>query len=139
LDSTIAQLDRARQARPKGVTALGVLATLIGLLGIGGGAVLISNTDVTLAALSAFALIIGFLYLIAGVGFFRGNERAWALGMIVSVLALIRNSAEVATGEVAFGAPGVTVATIVIYYLTRPAAKAFFGRVPMGANSSPSH
>ncbi|MDA4118812.1 MAG: hypothetical protein OK455_10785 [Thaumarchaeota archaeon] len=47
---------------------------------------------------------------------------------MVSVFALVRNLAEIAAGEVAYGVPGVVVAVVVIYYLTRPDAKAFFGR-----------
>jgi uncharacterized membrane protein (DUF2068 family) len=104
------------------------LAVLIGLLGIGGGALLVLSTNLTLAILSALALVIGVLYIVAGIGFFRGNRWAWILGIGVSLVALVRNSAEIAAGSAAFGIPGIIVAVIIISYLTRPRVKAFFGR-----------
>ncbi len=66
-----------------------------------------------------------------GIGFFRGMRWAWTLGIIVSVLSLIRNFAEIADGVVAYGIPGVILGFIVIYYLTRPHVKVFFGRGTM--------
>ena len=120
----------AKAPRPTGVTVLGVLAILIGLLGLVGGAILILNPDVITAILSAFAVIIGILYLAIGIGFFDGNGWAWTLGLIVSVLSIARNFVEIAEGAVVFGIPGIVVAVVIIYYLTRPHVKMFFGRVP---------
>ena len=117
-----------KMPRPTGVTVLGVLAILVGLLGIGGGAVLLLIPDLVIVTLSALAVVIGLLYLAAGIGFLRGIRWAWTLGLIVSIVSLIRNFTEIAKGGVAYGIPGVIVAALVIYYLTRPNVKVFFGR-----------
>ncbi len=59
---------------------------------------------------------------------FKDTDGAWTLGILVSILSLIRNLAEVAVGAAVFGIPGTVVAVIVIYYLMTPKVKAFFGR-----------
>ncbi len=118
----------AKTPRPTAVTVLGILSVLIGLLGIVGGALLVMSAYVIVAGLSALAVVIGILYFVTGIGFFRGMRWAWTLGIIVSVLSLIRNFAEIADGTVAYGIPGVILGVIVIYYLTRPNVKLFFGR-----------
>ena len=128
---------RAKPPRPREVTALGILTILIGLFGIGGGAVSLLNADVIVATLSSLALVIGVLYLATGIGLFRGKGWAWALGIIVSIVSLIVSIVEHPPAH-AFGIPGIIVAVIVIYYLTRPHVRVFFGRGPMGAGSSGS-
>ena len=114
--------------RPPGITILGILAILIGLLGLVGGAVLLTSSDAFVVGLSAFAVVVGILYLVTGIGFLQGASWGWTLGLIVSVLALARNVVEAVQGGVAFAIPGTVVALIIIYYLTRPKVKEFFGR-----------
>jgi hypothetical protein len=78
--------------------------------------------------LSAFAVLVGILYLVTGIGFFRGAKWGWIMGLGVSFLALVRNFVEAAGGGIVFAIPGVIVALVIIYYLTRPEVKTFFGR-----------
>jgi hypothetical protein len=112
---------RAKPPRPRGVIALGTLAILIGLFGIAGGTALFLNAGMIFAALDALlAVVIGVLYVAAGIGFFRGKGWAWVLGIIVSI---VEHPA-----AHAYGIPGTIVAVIVIYYLTRSHVKVFFGR-----------
>ena len=111
-----------------GVTVLAILAILIGVLGIAGGAVLLTSSDMTIVALSAFAVLVGLLYLVTGVGFLQGIGWSWYLGLIVSILSLIRNIIEAVEGGITFAIPGIVVALIIIYYLTRPEVKTYFGR-----------
>jgi len=118
----------AKAPRPTGVTVLGVLTILIGLFGTLGGAALVMSPDTVVAGLSALAFVIGLLYIAAGIGFLQGHGWAWTLGILVSILSLIRNLAEVAVGAAVFGIPGIIVAVIVIYYLMTPKVKTFFGR-----------
>ncbi len=108
-----------KSPRPAGITVLGILAIIIGVLGIVGGVVLLLAANVILATLSALAVVIGILYLAA------------EFGLFVSILSLIRNLAEIGQGMVVFGLPGIIVAVIIIYYLTRPHVKVFFGRGPV--------
>lgn len=114
--------------RPQGITILGILAILIGLLGVVGGAVLLTSPDAIVVGLSAFAVVVGILYLVTGIGFLRGAPWGWIMGLVVSVLALARNVIEAVQGGVAFAIPGIVVALIILYYLTRPKVKEFFGR-----------
>lgn len=116
------------RARPPGVTTLGILAILIGLLGLVGGATLLTSSDAFVVGLSAFAVVVGILYLVTGIGFLQGARWGWIMGLIVSVLALVRNVIEAVQGGVVFAIPGVVVALVIIYYLTRPKVKGFFGR-----------
>jgi hypothetical protein len=125
-------------ARPLGVTVLGVLAILAGVLGIVGGAILLGSSDSLLVLLSATAVILGVLYLLTGVGLLRGIGWAWGLGIIVSALSLARNLTEIAFGEIEYGVPGVIIAVAIIYYLARPQVRSFFTRGQAPSNESRS-
>ena len=117
-----------KPSRPRVVTVIGILAVLIGLFGIGGGSGLLVNADTILASLDVLlAVVIGVLYVAAGIGFFRGKGWAWALGIIVSIVSLVVSIVEHPAAH-AYGVPGAIVAVIVFYYLTRPHVKVFFGR-----------
>jgi hypothetical protein len=119
---------RTKPPRTTGVTVLSILAVLIGLFGIVGGTGLLLNANTILASLDALlAVVIGVLYVAAGFGFFRGEEWAWALGIIVSIVSLVVSIVEHPAAH-AYGIPGAIVAVIVIYYLTRPKVRVFFGR-----------
>jgi len=122
------QPTRTKLPRSRGVNSLCILAILIGLFGIGGGAGLLLNANTILEALDALlAVIIGLLYLAAGIGFFGGKGWAWATAIIVSIVSLIVSVVDHPAAH-AYGIPGAIVAVIMIYYLTRPHVKVFFGR-----------
>lgn len=89
---------------------------------------LLTSSEMTIVALSAFAVLVGLFYLVTGFGFLQGIGWSWYLGLIVSILSLIRNIIEAVQGGVTFAIPGIIVALIIIYYLTRPEVKAYFGR-----------
>jgi len=119
---------RAKPSRPKGVIALSILAMLIGVFGIVGGAGLLSNANTTLACLDALlAIAIGAFYAAAGIGFLPGKGWAWTLGISVSVISLVVSVVEHPAVH-AYGIPGAIVAIITIAYLTRSWVKAFFGK-----------
>jgi hypothetical protein len=135
--------------RPTGVTILGVLAILGGLAGLGGGALLLGLSGVVastypggaglVAALGALFLIIGILQLVYGIGFFGGKGWAWTLAIIGSILNIVVGIVAIAIGS--FGSFfGLIISLLILYYLTRPRIKAFFGKGPstMGAASMPS-
>ncbi|HZY94298.1 MAG TPA: hypothetical protein VFE98_05470 [Candidatus Bathyarchaeia archaeon] len=148
---------QAKPTRPTGVTVLGVLAILIGLGGIVFGGLLVlaaavistinigstypqlagysaGTIAILLGALGGVLLIIGILYLVTGIGFFGGKGWAWTIGMIVSVLSIIANIVQaiiIFTGTIIGGTVVfTTIPLIIIYYLTRPHVKAFFGKGP---------
>jgi zinc-ribbon domain len=123
--------------RPTGVTILGVLSILGGLAGLGGGALLLGLSGVVaatypggagvVAAIGALLLIIGILELVYGIGFFGGKGWAWTLAMIGSVLNIVVGIASIAIGSVG-SVFGLIISLLILYYLTRPHVKAYFGK-----------
>ncbi len=154
--------------RPTGVTILGVLAILGGLFLLLGGAVLIgvgtlassqiatgvanagysglssldTGTIATIVTvLGVVLLILGILYLAYGIGFFSGKGWAWTLGMIGTILGIILNIVQIALGSFT-SVGGLIIGLIIVYYLTRPHVKAYFGKgaqmAPVSGMSPPS-
>lgn len=118
-----------RGERPTGVSILAILAFLQGLLLLAGGAALMvlgpgmfplpgtsALPAVFLAAIGGFLALIGLLYFLVGWGFWNGAEWAWLLGIVLAVIGLL-------------GFPiGTLISIVILYYLTRPRVKRFFGR-----------
>ena len=144
--------------RPTGVTVLGVLAVLSGIGGIALGAALLaaslavgaitsslnsylssqgysnlspyvttSTVAAVLGILGAFSLIVGIFWLVEGWGAMVGKGWAWTLGIIIFVLSIISNLIQVVFGNYS-SAIAVIINLGIIYYLTRPHVKAFFGK-----------
>ncbi|HEX4921449.1 MAG TPA: hypothetical protein VFV92_11995, partial [Candidatus Bathyarchaeia archaeon] len=105
---------------------LGVLAILTGLLGFVGGAVLLMSADPVVAGLSVYEILVGLAYVMTGVGFLEGLRWAWALGIVVSLLSLIWNGIEAATGRIVLAVPGLVIPLLILFYLTRPEVKSYF-------------
>ncbi|SRR6266436_2171452 len=153
--------------RPTGVTILGVLAILGGIILLVGGIAAIglglvigtyagsaftnalSNAGysgiasigagtlaVILLALGALALILGILYFAVGVGYFGGKGWAWTLGIVVTVISIIYDIVQIAFGAFS-NVLGLVIHVLILYYLTRPHVKAFFGKGPSMLGSSP--
>jgi hypothetical protein len=147
---------QAKPPRPTGVTILGILAILGGLALLFAGAILIGvgtlasaqvanaiknagytglgNIDASTVAvfaigLGALILILGILYFAVGVGFFGGRGWAWTLGIIVSIISIVTDIIQIALGAYS-NILGVIIGLLIIYYLTRPHVKAYFGKGP---------
>lgn len=147
-----------KPSRPTGVTVLAVLSILGAIAFLLGGAALIvvglvigtyagsqltnqittsgysalaSLTAGTIAlvftAIGAILLILGFLYLAVAVGFLGGRGWAWTLGMIGYIIGIVLNIVQIAFGAYS-SAAGLIIGIIIVYYLTRPHVKAFFGK-----------
>jgi len=157
-----------KTSRPTGVTILAVLAILGAIFLLFSGAVLIglglvigtyAASQITSAlatagypglaslgagtiaaiitAFGAIFLILGLLDLALGVGFLGGKSWAWTLGMIVSVINIVWNILQIAFGSYS-SALGLIIGVIIVYYLTRPHVKTFFGNgSPMIRPSTP--
>src|SRR6266705_2522161 len=143
-----------KPARPTGVTILAIISILVGVgfLAFGGlllaAAAIVSTLDLSatypqlasynltsatigaiLGIFGAVILILGLLDLVLGIGFLGGKGWAWTLGMIVAVLNIVVDIPSIYL----FGAGsafGLIIAIIILYYLTRPRVKAFFGKAP---------
>src|SRR5436309_8934778 len=154
--------------RPTGVTVLAVLCIIAAIAFLLGGAVLIglglvigtyAASQVTsslatagfsglaslgagtiaaiITAIGAIALILGILYLAVGVGFLGGKGWAWTLGIIVSIIGIVLDVVQIGFGAYS-NVLGLIIGIIIVYYLTRPHVKAFFGTgSPMMSPSTP--
>lgn len=148
LTLTTAIFMQPKPSRPTGVTVLGILAILAGLGGLIGGAALLGLSGVVAstypggaavaAVIGAVLLIIGILELVYGIGFFGGKGWAWTLAMIGSVLNIVFGIVSLAFGSTG-SIFGLIISIIILYYLTRPHVKAYFGKGPsmMGPSSMP--
>ncbi len=116
--------------RPLLVTLIGVLYLIFALLCIAAGIVfLLTGTsidpDPDLQALSGIAggvyVVVGLIYLIISLGFFKGWKLWWYLGVIFSILGIIGGILILPEGIII-----ILVYLIVIWYLFRDNVKAFF-------------
>jgi hypothetical protein len=137
-------------ARPTGVTILAVLALIGGVFGVLGGLALIAGGALVGGAVGGaegvafggFAFILGVITLAGALlylGFFYGAWTAkafgWALGIIGSLWGI---ATQVITALLSGNFMGslfnvstiisIAISAVIIYYLTTPAVKAYFGR-----------
>src|SRR5213080_3422230 len=155
-------------SRPTGVTILAILAILAAIFLLFTGAVLIglglvigtyAASQITsslaaagypglaslgagtiaaiITAIGAVFLILGLLDVAVGVGFLGGKGWAWTLGMIVSIIGIVLDVVQIGFGAYS-NVLGLIIGIIIVYYLTRPHVKAFFGKgSPMMHPSTP--
>jgi hypothetical protein len=126
--------------RPIGITILGIIEILIGVLGflvsvaIIGVSALFSTLPAVGTRIGTVGVVIGgvflffsLIWLATGVGFLHGRGWAWTLGMIFTVLSILGAAYVAFTGLYQAGyALGFWV--LMIFYLTRSRVKAFFGK-----------
>ncbi len=147
-----------KPSRPTGVTVLAVLSILAGIVFLIGGVGAIAlgvvigtyaGSQITsslatagysglaslgagtiaaiLTVIGAVVLILGILYLAVGVGFLGGKGWAWTLGMIGFIIGIVLNIVQIAFGAYT-NAIGLIIGIFIVYYLTRPHVKGFFGK-----------
>ncbi len=127
--------------RPIGITILGIIEILIGVLGllvsiaiIGFSGLLTALPSSIGSLASSVGLVIGgvflffsLIWLATGVGFLHGRGWAWTLGMFFTVLSILGAGYVAFTGVYQAGyALGFWV--LMMLYLTRSRVKAFFGK-----------
>src|SRR5919109_3129431 len=147
-----------KPSRPTGVTVLAILCILAAIAGLFSGAILIGvglvigtyagsqltdalatsgysglaslgagTIGAVLTVIGAIVLILGVLYFAVGVGFLRGKGWSWTLGMIVSIIYIVIDIVQIVSGAYS-SAFGLIIGIIIVYYVTRPHVKAFFGK-----------
>jgi hypothetical protein len=124
--------------RPAGVTLLSVLEILSGIIWLIFAAILLGFIqgfhephiwtlpfviDTIALFLGTVYLILGFVSFLLAYGFWYGKSWAWLGGIILEVMGLILNLIEFPSGLL-----GLFINTLVLYYLTRPHVKRYFGR-----------
>jgi uncharacterized membrane protein (DUF2068 family) len=120
-----------REHRPTGITILAVLEVIGGLALLLGGAGSLAGGAIIgsggLAGLGAVLLILGLVSFAVAYGLWTGRGWAWTVALILSIISVIINGVSIAFGN--YGSiVGLIIALIIIYYLTRPHVKAFFGK-----------
>jgi hypothetical protein len=118
--------------RPLGVTIIGILWIIGGLLaifaGIIGGAILsVAGLGGVGAAIGIVAFIVGVVYLILGVGCFMAWPWVWIIGVIFSALSILIGIINLFS-QGASALLGIIIAAIILYYLFQPQVKAYFGK-----------
>ncbi len=129
---------QTRPPRPTGITIIAVLVILGGIVGLlvslavfalsafvaGIGSTFLGSVG---AIIGGIFLVFSLLWLAVGVGFLHGKGWAWILGMIVVVLSLIGSVGALVISPVS-AVGGLLWNGLLLYYLTRPRVKAFFGK-----------
>ena len=118
--------------RPLGVTILGILWILGGLLLviggiIGGAALMMVGLGGLGAALGVIFFIIGIVDLLLGLGCFKAWSWVWIVGVIFSAISILIGIVSLVT--TGFSALiEIVIAAIILYYLFQPQVKAYFGK-----------
>jgi len=89
-----------KPALPSGVYVLTLLATIVGIGLVEGGARLISTAansgTLFLAFIGSATLVVGGLAILCGIGFLGAKRWSWSLGIAVSILAAMASALEIA-------------------------------------------
>jgi len=127
--------------RPFGVTIISILAVLQAL-GAFGSAALVGTIFAMIEStvpeatgmfagigliVAAIAAIVGLIYLLIAWGLWTGQGWAWTVSLIFTILGLIGS---VIALIAIVGIVPLIIYIIILYYLTRPHVKAFFGKGP---------
>jgi hypothetical protein len=131
----------SQKSRPMGVTILAVLEALGGLLWLlaGTGMMMLGALMPMFGAglpmfvgamaglMSLVFLIFGILAFVLAYGLFTGKSWAWLWSLVFAVFGIILALFE-AMGSLGSGILPIIIYLIIIYYITRPHVKAFFGK-----------
>jgi MFS family permease len=127
--------------RPFGVTLLAILAIIDALMAFGAASIvgfmfgmmgsMIPGAGGIFAGIgmiiAGVAVIFGLIYLLLAWGLWTGKGWAWTVMMIFSILGLIGGIISLIT---LVGIVPLIINILILYYLTRPHVKAFFGKGP---------
>jgi len=132
--------------RPAGVTVLAALQILGGIVFFGLGVIMLAVAGflgiarfwaniptfpaffgrLILGAIGGVMVVIGLACFVIAYGYLNGQGWAWTLGLAITVLSLVLGLISLPNGVI-----GVLVDVLIIYYLTRPRVKRFFGKEPV--------
>jgi hypothetical protein len=117
--------------RPFGITILGILWVIGGLILLSGG---LTVALVGGAAIGSWGWILGIIYmlwgileLILGVGSFMGWPIVWMLGVALAILSVVQAIYAIFTSGWAYLVSAL-IAVVILYYLFQPDVKAWFGQ-----------
>jgi hypothetical protein len=117
--------------RPLGVTILGVLWLLGGLILLSGGAYTALLGGMAVGAwgwiLGIAFMLWGILELILGLGSFMGWPIVWTLSLILAILSVIQALYAIFTQGWTYIISAL-IAVVIIYYLFQPDVRSWFGQ-----------
>lgn len=128
----------AAKERPLGVTILAILeiisavvcfgyAALISVLWVDAAGALLGPFGAAFAVLAwviaGILAVIGIISLVIAYGLWTGKGWAWLLALIFAIIGLI-------IGIFSLNIITIVIDAVILYYLTRPHVKAFFGKAP---------
>jgi len=151
--SNFTESEEEAVARPLGVTILAILHIIGGILSLLSAVSTVAMLSgilgypfyglfetifVTITAVSAIVGILGF---VIAYGFWNGKGWAWTMGIILAIIGIIFSVIYLPMGIIS-----IIIEAVVIYYLTRPHVKEFFGKgvlvpppTPLTGPSSDKH
>ena len=116
--------------RPLLISLIAILEFVGGILTILLGALAGSLLSASFAGLGSILgilfIVFGLIALAWGYGFWTGAKWGWWIGIILYALGVISSLASIVVGSV-FSIVGLIVDVLLIYYMTRPNVKAWFG------------
>jgi hypothetical protein len=135
------------KSRPTGVTILAILeiiggifallasATffLLGALATGIEFDMVEGAPFMMPFLGALATLVGVVFIVVGLvafvlayGFWTGKGWAWILGIIFAIIGIVLGAVSLVGSPASI--VGIVLNIVIIYYLTRPHVKEWFGR-----------
>jgi uncharacterized membrane protein (DUF2068 family) len=111
------------RSRPLGVTILSILAGISGIVGIAAGII----ASLIIPPAGIVGIVIGLIWLGLAWGLWTGKGWAWIVTVIIAIISIIFNIFGAVTGH-AGQIISLIIAAVMLYYLTRPNVKAYFGR-----------
>jgi hypothetical protein len=117
-------------ARPLGVTIIGILWILAGLLtavgaGLGGATLAVIGLGALGAMVGVVFVIIGLVFIALGIGCFKGWPWVWPVGVIFTIIGLVINLLSILSNTGA-AIIGIIIDIIILWYLFQPQVKAWF-------------
>lgn len=111
---------------------VGALSAMIGMLGMGAEVPFLGIIAGFVMIFMGIFIILAVLYFAVAYGLWTGKGWAWTLSIILFVLDIILGLAMLPGGIVT-----IIIAVLIIWYLTRPHVKEFFGKAPATAPPPP--
>lgn len=147
-------METSTTKRPTGVTIIGILTIIGGIVMLLGGIALVTlaavvpilpltdgqinsqlantgmSTDMLAIVSSATGgvfLILGIASLVVAYGLFKAKKWAWTTSVVLSFITIAMGIISIATGNIG-GIASIAISGVIVYYLYRPHVKAYFGK-----------
>jgi uncharacterized membrane protein HdeD (DUF308 family) len=111
----------SQRNRPLGVTIIAILLAIAGIISFVSGLVLL------IILIGIVFLALGIAYFVMAYGLWKGRSWAWTISLILSGIGIVMGIVYIIQDPLGGGIINLIINGVIIYYLTRPNVKAFFG------------